>query len=222
MASPRLSLLAAFAPYLLASLVDLAARLLGLDALATLTKPVLMPSLALAVALSIPASTGRNRTLLLGAVGLSWAGDLLLMNDGLPFFAAGLGAFLLAHVLYVMLFRRAFEEPVSRFAFAYAAAYLMLIYVLAPHVDVLLIPVLVYGAVLCTMAALATRGGALVTAGGAAFVASDAMLALTRFVPGATIPHASFLIMLTYLGAQGLIALGVARRARCSRDLSAE
>jgi uncharacterized membrane protein YhhN len=214
MVSSRISLLAAFAPYLLVSAVDLAARVLGLDAIATFTKPLLMPTLALAVALSIPASAGRDRTLLLGAVAFSWGGDLLLMNEGLHFFAAGLGAFLLAHVLYVALFRRAFEAPVSRFAFVYAGAYLILVYVLAPHVGVLLIPVLVYGAVLCTMAALATRGGALLAAGGAAFVASDAMLALTRFVPGATIPQASFLIMLTYLAAQGLIAFGVACREK--------
>src|SRR5690606_34760456 len=106
------------------------------------------------------------------------------------------------------------ERRVSPFAAAYAAAYAGLVFALAPHVGVLLVPVLVYGAVLCAMAALATRGDAMLALGGALFVASDAILAIGRFLPDVAIPRVSFLVMLTYLAAQALITLSTTNRLR--------
>ena len=79
-------------------------------------------------------------------------------------------------------------------------------------------PVLAYGAVLCGMAALATRGGAMLALGGASFVASDAILAVGRFIPEVAIPRLSFTVMLTYLAAQALITLGVTKQLRTRAD----
>jgi uncharacterized membrane protein YhhN len=213
-ASPKLTPLRAAAPFILVSAAELLARWLDLSAVAVFTKPLLMPALALVVALSAPREPKTLRRLLFAAIALSWAGDVALMGEGLAHFAAGLGAFLFAHVLYIALFVRGLDGRVAPLSFGYAAVYAAMIYVLAPHVGPLLVPVLVYGAVLCTMAALATRGDATLALGGALFVASDAILASGRFVPDANIPRASFLVMLTYLAAQGLIVLSMTRELR--------
>jgi uncharacterized membrane protein YhhN len=217
---PRLTPLRASVPFLLVSFVELAARVLDLDGLSAIAKPLLMPFLALVVALAGPREGSAPQRFLLAALAFSWVGDVVLMNDGLAFFAVGLGAFLLAHVFYIALFTRGFEGRVSPFAVGYLPWYGALVALLAPHVGVLLVPVLVYGAVLSVMAALSTRGGRILAAGGALFVASDSILALERFSPDFELPMASFLVMLTYLAAQWLIVLGATVRLRARADFT--
>lgn len=209
-----ISLLGASLPFALIGAIELAARWFGLEDLALFTKPLLMPTLALVPALAAPKGAGSLRRLLYAGLALSWAGDVFLMWDGLVAFAAGLGSFLLAHIAYVALFVRGLRGRVSSFAFVYLAGYVGMIVLLAPHVGPLLLPVLAYGAVLAVMAALATRGGPALAAGGALFMISDGILAAGRFLPDASIPRVSFLVMLTYLAAQALIATSMTRRLR--------
>jgi len=219
MPSPKITPLRAAVPFFVVSALELAARWFDLDVVPTFTKPLLMPALALVVALAAPDEPKQPRRLLLAGLGFSWAGDVILMGDGMAFFGAGLGAFLLAHCAYVALFVRGLEGRVSPFSLAYAAVYGAMIFFLAPHLGVLFVPVLVYGAVLSAMAALATRGGAALALGGALFLVSDGILAAGRFLPDAPIPRVSFLVMLTYLGAQALITLSVTGILREDRDL---
>ncbi|MCB1281629.1 MAG: lysoplasmalogenase, partial [Salinibacterium sp.] len=70
-------------------------------------------------------------------------------------------------------------------------------------------PVAVYGLVLGGMGALALGCNSLAAIGGVLFVTSDTLLGLNKFHPGFELWQVDTLIMLTYIAAQGLIALGV-------------
>ena len=73
----------------------------------------------------------------------------------------------------------------------------------------LLLPVLVYGACLGTMAVLSTGVNRLTAVGGAVFLVSDGLIALDTFVPGFGLPAQGFWVMATYVAAQVLIVAGV-------------
>jgi uncharacterized membrane protein YhhN len=143
----------------------------------------------------------------------SLLGDVALM---LPFdaFAAGLGAFLLAHLAYIAAFaRRARWRDVVLAAVAYALIAVGLLTLLLPMVpDALRVPVLAYVAVLASMAAFAfgarAAGGARLAIGGALFVLSDGLLAWDRFA--APLPLASLWVLSSYWAAQWCIARAVA------------
>ena len=175
-----------------------------------LTKPALMPLLALHVA-------GRDgdedtQPLVLAGLGMSWVGDVALLAKGEGAFAAGLVSFLAAHGCYLAAFGRRRRGGLRRapwVAVAYGLAWCGLNAVLLPRTGRLRLPVLVYGTALAAMAVAALdTDDAAVAAGGAAFLASDSILALRTF-GGATVPNADALVMLTYTAAQGLIATGM-------------
>ena len=98
-------------------------------------------------------------------------------------------------------------------AAAYVLWFIALVVLLAPHLGGMLAPVVLYGAVIATMAITATRCAPAVTIGATLFLLSDSLLALNRFLPHAGIWESGFLIMLSYMAAQGLIILGVGRHA---------
>ena len=109
MSKARLSL--AFVPYGVVGVVHvaaLAAIALGVDAsaLVTATKPLLMPLLLLGFLLGVPAWRAGAARLGGAAIVLSWVGDVALMFPGDTAFLAGLGAFLAAHVCFVLLISR--------------------------------------------------------------------------------------------------------------------
>ena len=91
--------------------------------------------------------------------------------------------------------------------------------VLAPHLGSLLIPVAVYGLVLCAMGSLALHCNRWIALGGALFVISDTLLGLHNFLPGFALWQIDFLIMLSYLAAQALFAFGVLRWAWTIREV---
>lgn len=209
-----------FAPYLLVSVIHLVALATGNTAISDFTKPVLMVLLFVAFLFSLPHV--RGEVALLGSLGilLSWIGDVTLSSpDGLGFLI-GLGFFLLAHVAYVILFVRKLRmQRLRALAVVYVAWWIALVVVLAPHLGALLIPVVVYGLVLCAMGALALHCNHWIAAGGALFVISDSLLGLNNFLPGFELWQVDFLVMLTYLAAQGLIVFGVLRWAWAKREL---
>lgn len=212
--SPRLTPARAFVPFFVVSALELVTRLFDLDAIATITKPLLMPALALVVFLEAPTAPRGPRVLLLAGLGFSWLGDVLLMGEGLGFFSAGLSAFLLAHVAYVVLFARAVPGRIRPFSLVYVVAYVAMLFLVGPHLGALFVPVLLYGAILATMAAFATRGDRTLALGGGLFMVSDAILAARKFLDGVEIPFGSFLVMLTYLAAQALITASITRALR--------
>jgi uncharacterized membrane protein YhhN len=156
----------------------------------------------------------------LGGLLCSSAGDAFLeLEDNDPtLFIAGLGSFLVAHILYVVAFSfQACNFAVGAMLGAYAFACTFFL-VLRPGLeDALLIPVAFYAATIATMLwASCRRLGTpqasassqnLGVAGALVFVVSDAILGYNKFV--SPVPKGKFLVMITYYSAQFLIALSV-------------
>jgi len=157
-----------------------------------------------------------RRAILAGLL-MSTLGDVLLMAPG-DLFAAGLGAFLVAHVAYLTGFVTQARLGSRLWPFlAYAALAAVLVTLLWPGVPAALRgAIVVYTVALALMAAqAAARAGVLRTPaatmaaiGGAVFVISDASLAINRF--RWPFDAAEIVILGTYWLAQALIALSVA------------
>ncbi|GMA25755.1 hypothetical protein GCM10025864_35140 [Luteimicrobium album] len=93
------------------------------------------------------------------------------------------------------------------------AALAVLVAVCAPHAGSMLVPVLVYGAMLTVMAVLSTGLGRLAGLGGAVFFVSDGLIALGHFAGHPAGTAGSVAVMATYGVGQALLAAGVLHRA---------
>ena len=189
------------------------------------TKPLVMVIAMLFVA-TRAYSTGasgtfgaKSRTLLLGALLFSLAGDVFLMLPG-DYFIPGLASFLVAHVFYIALFRQGAGWFVQRQALWGLLAFGALMYgVLWGNLGdpVLKGAVAAYVTVICLMAAQAwsrahVHGDAAarwVAVGACVFMLSDSLIAINKFLT--PVPLASFWILLTYYAAQLLIVHHVVR-----------
>jgi uncharacterized membrane protein YhhN len=159
--------------------------------------------------------------LLVAALLCSAAGDAFLAQNGERPFLGGLASFLLAHVLYVVLFAST-GEAFLIFAETWrpAAAVLMLLFVgvlllrLWARIDATLrIPVAAYAAAILAMGISAlTLPVPLVILGAALFMVSDGLLAAERFMLAAAAPHRAWsgrAVWLLYYAAQLAITGGV-------------
>jgi uncharacterized membrane protein YhhN len=166
-----------------------------------LTKPLLMPVLAMAA----DAPTRR-------ALALSGAGDVALLLDGDAAFTAGLASFLAGHVAWIAALRRRGGGGRLRrrplLGAPHVGAWLVLNAVLWSRTGKDRLPVVVYSTALAAMAltALDTADGR-AAAGGALFMVSDGLLALERFA-GMALPAHEGLVMASYTSAQALLARG--------------
>jgi uncharacterized membrane protein YhhN len=200
----------AFLPFLLVSAAHLLAQLADLHALSGLSKWLLMPLLALAVVCATPARRSTATALLVAAITLSWLGDITLIGASDLLFTVGLSFFLLAHLAYLGLFVRGLGYARPRpWALLYVLWWLAFVALLGPSLGALLVPVALYGLVLGAMAAWASRGTATIAVGGALFLVSDTLLGSNKFLEELDLWQSGFLIMLSYLAGQGLIAWGV-------------
>jgi uncharacterized membrane protein YhhN len=202
-------------PYLAVGLVHVAILALQLD-FAAITKPLLMPLLAVALLLSVRRLTAPV-LLALGAIAFSWFGDVV------PIFLADstivmIGLFLVAHVFYLILFLRHLGlRRVPWWTFVYGLWWISLLVVLAPNLGSLLIPVAVYGLLLGAVAVTAARSTHVITVGAALFLISDSLLAIRLFAPGLSYPLDDAVIMACYIGGQGLIIYGLVRVLRSAQ-----
>lgn len=204
-----------FVPYALFSVVHLIALMLDFDSVSTFTKWLLMPFLLLALLFALPRWRGLLALLATLGILFSWAGDVGIAAPGETNFLIALGFFLIAHIFYIVLFWRHIRvSRISGGSAIYVLWWIALVIILAPHTGALLLPVAAYGLVLGAMGAIALSCNRLIAVGGALFVVSDTVLGLNKFLPGFELWQVDFLIMLTYVAAQGLIALGILHRAR--------
>lgn len=150
-------------------------------------------------------------------IALSIVGDIALLGSRNGAFLVGLGAFLLAHLAYVVAFASVavWSPHVAIVAAATITATVLVLRAIRQGTTGLRAPTIAYGIVISAMviAASATLGGpfagAPLAAGGAAFFyASDVSLALNRF--RRPIPHAPFFT----LGLYWLGQIGIALAAR--------
>jgi sterol desaturase/sphingolipid hydroxylase (fatty acid hydroxylase superfamily)/uncharacterized membrane protein YhhN len=191
---------------------------LGFVDLHRVFKPLTM---ALAMALVLLraggiAKLGRFDALLLGALAMSLAGDAFLMFPG--YFIPGLVSFLVAHLLYIALFRMGQRWFPSRRALAITLGVgaVMYAYLWQGGLPAALrVPVAAYVVVIALMAAQAigratvlqgsVNGGAAVgvAIGAGFFMLSDSLLAVNKFV--SPLPMAQVWVLSTYYLAQILI-----------------
>jgi uncharacterized membrane protein YhhN len=178
-------------------------------------KPATMVALG-AVVLALDLPDGQLRWWYLAAIVASLAGDVFLMlpetaMDPEPAFVAGLGSFLVAHLLYVV---GMIILGVSGGALAVGAAVaLVVIATVGRRVVIgakatdrrLFAPVMAYVAVIAVMIATSFGTGIVVGIVGAfLFGLSDSVIGWTRFLRD--FPHSRVLVMVTYhLGQVGLV-----------------
>jgi uncharacterized membrane protein YhhN len=186
--------------------------------------PVIFEVLSILL-LAVP---GFRISMLGSALAICSVGDFLLgvrrlgSLDRDVLFLFGLASFLIAHLVYIALFRKyramGWRKPSPLRVLGVlviVAALGTVLGVLRPSLGSMLFPVMVYSLVLCVMgisAMLADLGTPLAGCGALLFLASDAMLAISKF--HGPFPGNAPLIWITYYAAQVLILLGVEYRRK--------
>ncbi len=169
--------------------------------------PVLL--LAVTSLIFIPGTAGK---LLFAGFLLSAGGDISLSFEGEKAFVMGLSFFLLAHVVYIILFAQDFTFSPGKLPLALIVGGLAITMsiILFPKLGEMRLPVLVYITVIMAMGVVAAfwTGGASSTAillfvGAAVFMLSDSMIAVNKFL--VPISWSKFFIMITYYAAQLMI-----------------
>lgn len=195
--------------------------LTGNDVLTWYLKPLLLPFLFYAV---VKTESFETKKWLLSALFLSWIGDCILLfsDKGELYFIFGLVAFLIAHILFIVLFTKQksenkhFKNVLFWIGFMAVIGYLVsMLSILLPTLGDLKIPVCIYALTISIMLKMAIKGALswknnskyLVLVGAIFFVASDSILALNKF--HSPIASASYSIMITYLMAQFCITKGI-------------
>ena len=210
--------------FLIACVLNLIGCVLGTE-LADIVKPALLPLLSattLAYLLGKDVVDYRPAGLLVAAQLMGCTGDVLLIPDGFPFFAGGIGAFLVGHIFYMTLFGGQSWKGLTLWQWAIAVVVMagaVLGLVKAIGIEgALLGPMMVYGFTLMLLifSALAgvmrmPRGNRgtwwILLAGAVLFTFSDSCIAMGTFgVMTFALRH--FVVMLTYLAAQSLLAVG--------------
>ena len=196
--------------YFIVTALDLIGVGLQVDWLVMICKPLMMTSLMAFYWAVSP----RRRKLYLGALFFSLLGDIFLLDkEGL--FLLGIGAFLITQVLFIVLvLRRSSRTSKSNLiwsAIPFMIYLVLLMRTLAPELDDLFYPVLIYGSVISVFGITALNyhlnqrnsESLILLSGALLFIASDSMIALNKFYS----PHMIYpvAIMLTYALAQYLI-----------------
>jgi uncharacterized membrane protein YhhN len=207
-------------PALLAAAVVAGALTIWADyrtryALVYVFKPLTMAALIdVALILAVPGGSGYGRWILAG-LALALAGDILLMLKKKRFIE-GLVCFLIAHVFYSAAFLSRMHGRLSVWPTLPVALFALAVFLyLRPHLGKMKIPVAAYMIIISAMAWLAaerfmgarTAAAALALAGAVLFLASDASLAVNRFVRKRR--FGQLLTLGTYFAAQALIALSI-------------
>ena len=195
--------------------------LTGKDVFTWYLKPFLLPFLFYAV---VKSDGFETKKWLLSALFFSWIGDCILLfaDKGELYFIFGLVAFLIAHILFIVLFSKQksenkhFKNVLFWIGLMAVIGYLVsMLSVLLPTLADLKIPVSVYAITISFMLIIALTGAVnwknnakyLVFIGALFFVISDSILALDKF--HSPIASASYSIMITYLIAQFCITKGI-------------
>jgi uncharacterized membrane protein YhhN len=177
-------------------------------------KPLVLVSLIVAAVVLGATETAAGVWLLVALV-FGLLGDVALLSDSLPRFRAGVAAFLVGHLAYLVCFTSlGLTMPAwswTGLAVLGLALFATRRVVPATHrLDglALSLPVAVYSVVIGAMLLCAWFTGVpLVALGATVFVVSDATLSIDRFVR--TIPHARLVLMVTYHVGQALVVAGV-------------
>lgn len=218
--------------FAVACLINVTARFFGNAALASAVKPALLPFLAVTVlsyALSHKVDQ-RMLALLVAAELFGAAGDMLLIGSSLPLFGSGIMAFLIGHIFYMNLFGglswKGLKAGQWALCLVVMAALVAGLVTMLGISGVMMGPMAVYGmalmllifSTLCGVVrrSAAERGAWIIALCGALlFTFSDSLIGLGT--TGKHLPQHDFLVMLTYLVAQTLLAIGALRLASATQ-----
>jgi uncharacterized membrane protein YhhN len=207
-------------------LANLTSVYINSDILRTISKPLLMPVLAMYFLTQTRGVITPLKPWIILALVFSWLGDILLMFEGgnSTFFLLGLSAFFIAQVFYIVFFHnirmREYIRGNALLLLLVIVYYFILISVISPRLGNLKLPVRIYGVVLSFMVMLAMHtmfsknktAGRWMMIGAILFVASDSLLAFNKFY--SPFDYAGVIIMLTYGVAQLFITGGAAKYIR--------
>lgn len=171
------------------------------------TKPLLLPILILMYFSQVKSEKTQLDKLFLAGLVISFFGDLfLLFKWG---FLPGLGSFLMAHVFYIISFRRKNQKPIWKFwpiiLGLFATTLLVFLF---PYLKEMKIPVLIYAIVISVMmySAIKTHNRNLII-GALLFLISDTLLSINLFLKPLMILN--LLVMITYVSAQWFLVRGI-------------
>lgn len=170
------------------------------------TKTLLLPLLCLIYVLK---AVKLDRMFLSGFV-FSFFGDFfLLFSWG---FLPGLASFLLAHIFYILSFRKMSAARFNPLIVTVVSIYLFgLLYYLFPYLNEMKIPVVLYGITIAAMLVYGFRSGRkLIICGALFFIISDSILAVNLFVNSSLL--LSLTVMITYVVAQFLLVEGMTEK----------
>ena len=191
----------------------------SLEILHHITKPSIVISLMTLLVVNRKAITVPTLKLTFFALLFSLSGDVLLQFVHLNsnYFLGGLVAFLLAHVMYILIFleKRGSQKPTIIQIIGLTVFTGVMSFILLPHLGEMQMAVMAYMFIILLMmvTALMRKGSinklsySLVITGALLFLASDSILAINKFA--FKIPYASIWIMLTYAFAQYFILKGI-------------
>lgn len=208
-----------FALFILIALGYLLTIIFNFEVATFYLKPFLLLPLLVATIFS---ETFSHKSILFAALAFCWAGDVLLLfanMDGI-FFILGLVAFLIGHLFYILLFIEMIKSSGKKVRLNAPFLILILLYLLAfywlmsPRLGAMLVPVMVYAIVISSMlycafilrSVIPKATAFFILSGAIAFVVSDSILAVNKFYT--PLPLSGFLIMITYIYAQGAIVWG--------------
>jgi uncharacterized membrane protein YhhN len=192
---------------------------------ALILKAFLMPCLMLLMILNLGTAGNRPNQMIILALVFSWLGDIFLAvpEQSANLFIPGLVSFLLAHVMYLVVFFRTPGENIilakrSYFFLPVLLYGVLLVILLFNSLGEMKLPVMVYTVVILTMVCSAVNrygkvGRAswlLVLSGAILFLLSDSGIAINKFYSHFT--GAQALIMSTYVIGQYLIVIGYIRQ----------
>jgi uncharacterized membrane protein YhhN len=211
--------------YILVSSVHLLGHFIDNQPIISITKPLLMPILALYFIYSVGLKNKSNILLFIGLL-FSQIGDTLLMyvSNHANFFLAGLGAFLITQTLYTTSFycyeneNKGFIKQKPYWILPFLAYLGTLLFLLLPNIPSHFAPaIIIYACVISTMSIaacnLATKmkneHWKTLFCGVLLFLISDSLIAINKFLM--PLPYEGLLIMTTYIVGQFMIVEGIGR-----------
>jgi uncharacterized membrane protein YhhN len=172
-----------------------------------------IPAISLAV-LALIAISGSRGKLLFASLLFCAAADIALELAAGKYFVAGLGLFLIAHILFIVTFSRDFnfqksKIPIIILLIVYSK---MMAFVLTPSLKEMAIPVYIYMTAITFMgifASLRASKNDFTLYGAISFIVSDSVLAINKFMM--PVVAVDYVVMITYYLALFLIVYGFLR-----------
>lgn len=218
--------------FVILSLLDIAGVITDSLVLKISAKPLIIP--VLIIYLYYNFSKVNHLWLIYAALLFSTMGDVFLLFEFMQpaFFLFGVGAFLVAHIFYIIYFLKIRSWHRSFFRkqpwwllliYSYSFGLVMLIY---PGLKEMEVPVIIYAMVITFMIIsslhvfhkVQSPANKYYLIGAGLFVLSDSMLAIDKFYY--KFPLAGTAIMLTYCAAQFLIVQGVVHHKEATQPKS--